>query len=816
MKKTFIRRTVSGIMALAFVLTAFSCGKKSDENNNSDENNSSSGSKKAVQTADEVISNSYRSAELPADFVLDYVSGMTSLSNGKILISGNIEEDNKIFVTDNEFSSSTELNTGIEKPANGYCYFNIAVTSNDTIFILANITDYGDYPMPDYQDPDFDAENYNYEALEAAAKHSVKLITMDSDGNILSSNDVTGLENYQNTYEDENGEEKTSPANIGNMFPCGDDKIIVSIYSDEEVYALMGADGKIEQELDFGENTWVNTASTDSEGNFAFVTYGENGQEIRTFDTTSLKMKDDVISLKDDNNSYINNMMSGSGDYIFYMSGNMGLSGVKADGSTEEIVNWLDSDLNGEYINGIIALENGDFIIYLQNYETNEKGFYIITKRDISELADIQIITMGMMYADSSVTSKVTQFNKSNDKFRIKIQDYSKYYEWDETEEKTLNTPAKQLKMDIVSGNEPDMIYCYDNSVISSLASKDVFADLYDFLGTNGTVSKDDIVEPLLNACEINGKLLSLSYSFSIQTLGAKTKFASTENWTLDDLISAYDNLPEGMQLFNEDYTKIDIFNTLIYNVSDFIDYENATCSYDSPEFIKLLEFCNKFPAENEVIDWETANNDEIQKYWQDREVMCRNDKALLSSVYLGNLREYAQAKQATFGDDITLVGYPSSDGKGGVIHTNSAMSILESSANKEACWEFISQFFDESYQTSNRLYEIPALKSAYKKALDDTMSKPYWTDENGKKQEYDDSYYIGDKEIKINPLTQEERDFLDSYITNSTKAYPSNTEDVYDIINEEVESYFAGESTAEETASIIQNRVSILISEQS
>ena len=179
-------------------------------------------------------------------------------------------------------------------------------------------------------------------------------------------------------------------------------------------------------------------------------------------------------------------------------------------------------------------------------------------------------------------------------------------------------------------------------------------------------------------------------------------------------------------------------------------------------------------------------------------------------------MRGYARAIAADFGDDITLVGYPSSDGTGARLSTNQSFGIMSNSANKDACWNFINTFFAEDYQTSDQMYNIPALKSAFEKKLDDAMKKPYYTDENGKKIEYEDTYYMNDKEIKIPPLNQEQRDYIEQYILNikSSSFYYGN--DVYNIINEEIEPFFAGEKSAQETATVIQNRISILISEQS
>ena len=103
-----------------------------------------------------------------------------------------------------------------------------------------------------------------------------------------------------------------------------------------------------------------------------------------------------------------------------------------------------------------------------------------------------------MMYVHPDISSKVTAFNKSQDDVRIKIVDYSKYDDYDEENKKVINSSENQLKMDIVSGNAPDMVFVYDPGVIKSIASKGVFADLYQLLGTNGSAKKEDIMDNVL------------------------------------------------------------------------------------------------------------------------------------------------------------------------------------------------------------------------------------------------------------------------------------------------------------------------------
>jgi len=205
-----------------------------------------------------------------------------------------------------------------------------------------------------------------------------------------------------------------------------------------------------------------------------------------------------------------------------------------------------------------------------------------------------------------------------------------------------------------------------------------------------------------------------------------------------------------------------------------------------------------------------------MNTYWEESEVALRNDKALLSELYMSNFRDYARAKHAEFGDDITLVGNPSADGTGARMYTSMSYAILETSDCKDVCWDIIKDVFSEENQTSEYMYEFPATKTALNKLLDESMEKPYYTDENGNKHEYDDTYYMGGEEVTVKPLTQEERDFMEEYVSNLKPGAYYYDDDIDSIIMEEIEAYFKGDKTAEAAAETIQNRVSILISEQS
>ena len=804
-----LKKILAGIMAMTCMLSTAACGPVKDPNGNKANNSSQ------VQ---EMMEKSYKAIEIEAELPITELNSITPIGDtGKILISGYATENDqykpKAFITDYDFSVFEEIDLGLDASDSVFPDMKYVVTNSGKIFAVVTITDYGDFEMPDYNDPDFDYENFDYEAMEEAATTTYSIYTLDEAGNIITENPITGLEKYADDDFIE------GQIYVGECFALGNDNVCLAISgSQKSTYVTVDAEGNLSEPLDFGDDEYFYPYGTDRDNNFVYLSYDGDDNVLKTLNADTMELSPDSVTLED--TSYFNYIIKGSGEYRAFLSGSTSLYGLMDDGTLVELINWIDSDLSSDYVTGLIPVDGGDFLMVENNWSTGETSVYRLTKRDSSEIENVQIINMVMEYSDQSVIEMIKEFNKTNGEYRIKVEDYNQYYEWDEESEKQTNSPEKQLKQDIAAGKDVDII-CMGSSyssLLSNLSRKGALVDFYDYLEKDEELSKDDFVPTILSVCETEGKLTSLASSFYISTLGCKSKYFDKENWTIDEFIETCRNLPEGMKPFKTGNTNTEIFSRFVYNSNDFIDYNNATCNFNSPEFIKVLEFCTEYPSagEGDEIDWENATNEEMNAYWEESEVAIRNDKALLSEIYISNPRDYARAVHGEIGDDVTLVGNPSINGTGAMIYHSTAFAIMENSDYKDACWDFIKEIFSEENQNSETLYDLPALKSAFDKKLDESMERPYYTDSDGKKQEYDDTWYIGGEEIKINPLTQAERDFVADYISNAKPTPYYYNQDIYDIISEESEAYFAGDKTAEQTAEIIQNRVSILISEQS
>ena len=792
MERKITTRITAFSAALAVIASsAVSCGKDGDK-----------GSEKK---ATELLAASYHATEIETDIDIKSVNSFTKVDDDTIILSS-YDSENKslvLYKTGSDFSSfdSVNVDLGIKNDDKQDVDVFSSVGTDGTTMAIARFTDYGEAGKPDFDSPDFDYEHFDYEEYTKKLKFNYKIYCVDIDGKVVSSNDINGI--------DDDPEEHTS---IGDVSACSGGKAIIRAYGMDEKSYIVNSDGNVEKELKLDGFDWIESFISLPDGTVAVSGSAKNGSAIKVLDGETFEQIGDDIEIND-NMRGMSGIFAGNDEYKFFANTSTGLSGIADDGKTTEIVNWVDSDLSNGYVSSILPVSDEEFIILYDDNSGDGTKLYRLSKRDMSELENTNVITLGVLYDDWEINQKVSDFNKAHDDIRIKIEDYSKYNEYDD-DGMTLSSGIGQLKKDIVSGKAPDMIASNNTALTRSLQSKGLFVDLYEYLDKDTDLSRDDIMPNVLKACEINGKLLSLSPSFSVDTCIAKKKFVDTPDWTVDQMIETYNKLPEGMKL-NELECKEQVLMMIVYTLNECIDYDKGTCNFDTPDFRKLVDFCEKFPSQDEVIDWE--DEDSYTAIYADDNYL--NDKVLLSELYLYDFTDYIRETKGKFNNEpVTFVGYPSNTGHGGLLSMNSNFSILSNATDKDACWTLIKEFFKESDESDGSNYrgDFPSLKSDFYKLADESMKKPTYTDEDGKTVEEDITYNIGDKEIVLEPLTKEERDFIVDYIENTTRTAYDFDPEIESILEEELMAYMKGEKTANEVLDLLQSRVSLLVSEQS
>ena len=109
-------------------------------------------------------------------------------------------------------------------------------------------------------------------------------------------------------------------------------------------------------------------------------------------------------------------------------------------------------------------------------------------------------------------------------------------------------------------------------------------------------MNTDTLDTHILNLNEIDNKLYAMPTFYAINGLYGESKYVGTkENWTFDEFVEHWNAMPPDSTLMGAT-DKDGVYNVVLgRNLNNFIDYENVKVNFDSPDFKRMLEFCNQF-----------------------------------------------------------------------------------------------------------------------------------------------------------------------------------------------------------------------------
>lgn len=629
-----------------------------------------------------------------------------------------------------------------------------------------------------------EGEDYDYN------DNTTYLAKYDSSMNQVFAQDLKDM------FQDENN------SYIQNTVVGGNGRIYAS--SNDVIYVI-GADGVYQTTIPT-QSDWINDMFSTDDGRVFFSRYSMtgNGMEMVEINTETNALGETYKNLPD-----MNADAKGGLEGKLWVKGASNL--YEYDLATQEatpVLNWIDCYLTGDYVQDFAVLEDGNVLVYYDDYEGGEELVKLV-KTDASKVAAKEIITFATLYdGNQSLEQAVVRFNKASDKYKITFKTYiDNNAEWTET---TYSDAIALLNADLTSSNAPDLIDL--SSVdLNNLANKGVLEDLAPYLEASTVISREDFVENVINAYTINDKLVTIPRQFQLSTLMGKTSVVGEkQGWTIDDVIALAKANPDAklMQYINKTQA---LQICLMYSSDSFIDYATGTCSFNSPEFIKVLEFANSFDAE--------YNYNSEESY----PAMIQAGKILLSDVSIYDTQDFQMHSQM-FEEEATCIGYPTMDGSVGVFLSGMDMyGITSKSQHKEGAWQFLEGLL--SYQENDRYsWGLSSRVDELEKMFEEDMTPEYQYDENNEIM-YDENgeplqhpkttWGYDDWETEIYAATKEQVDMIKSLI-DVAKPAGMTDQTIFEMISEEAAAYFAGQKSAEEVAAVIQSRVEIYVSENS
>lgn len=463
------------------------------------------------------------------------------------------------------------------------------------------------------------------------------------------------------------------------------------------------------------------------------------------------------------------------------------------DGSFRELLRWSDSSLIGNP-HDIIWISEECLIAY---FPFEEKQLYLLTKKDVGEVPEKEELTLAIRYPSFNLEQRVAEFNRENERYHITLTTYI-------TEEQQT-----RLDAELVSSNPPDLLdLTYMDA--GKYAEKGLLEDLAPYLEGSGVLDMDAYWDSIREGYTVNGRLICLPRSFTVFVLmGRESLLGSLEAWDMEAIITLSEEYPEGrlMGMDNFQYVLEELCSD--YILEQYIDWENGTCTFDQKEF-------------GEFMMWLEEHTDGWERIASERDYqggIVPEDILLLKRmwhVWFDPMR-YDMIYQG----DMYVAGYPSQNGR--TMYQGYAFDLIgiaSKSAHKDGAWEFLEYYL--SYPETEYDVGFPAQKELFVQMLEEQMTPEYYERKNPKQGEEPieirakSSFVMDGEAIDYYYLTPEQAELLQDIAEHTAFSLNGGVRaEVINIIMEEMDGYFKGEKTLEETTTVIQNRVQILVQER-
>ena len=490
------------------------------------------------------------------------------------------------------------------------------------------------------------------------------------------------------------------------------------------------------------------------------------------------------------NDKQYNDLWAGEGNTV-YLSENQNLYKLSLDTMEIELMmNWS-KNIPGAPISDVSLLSGGELyaVLHLQLVCIEHKNTQIIVEDDR------QIINVATYRPEEAFRTAIFDFNASSKTHRLEVTDYSQY----DTE--VGSGAMLRLNLDIAAGRIPDLFLWGRISNTSGFdltpyLNKGLFADMREFLDKDPKFSLESFVPSVINAViASDGGLYELPFEFAANAVACSRSAIGLEQWTFDEFYREIEKYAEAKTVFGPGMTKeVMLFQLLNNNWDEYIDWQTGVCNFESDSFLRMLEFC----VAQECTDMSMLAADAIAEGIQ---LLYYNTISDVSSI---------QKFTALFQDDVTFIGFPASKGRGNAIRLTQSVSIYDGSPHKEACWEFVREFYDKEYQLGPGRF-LPTNAEA----LEERLAHPEDYEEAGVTLMYTNAMTGKTWSVTFTDATEAESAQLRELIESLDRIFRVNTS-LYDIVMEEAAPFFAGDKSAEETARIIQNRAQTYVSEQS
>ncbi|MCM1187701.1 MAG: extracellular solute-binding protein [bacterium] len=434
----------------------------------------------------------------------------------------------------------------------------------------------------------------------------------------------------------------------------------------------------------------------------------------------------------------------------------------------EELLAWMDSDINGYYVANLYLLEDGRLCATVEDWLNDDRVIVALERTKAEQAPQREELVLATVDGGSGLAAMAVKFNRGNSRYHLTVREY-------ESLSDLYNAVLAKRPLDLIDLSGVN---------VQRLAARGLLEDLAPYVDRSEAFDRSNFVDGILDVYTFDGLLAGIPAEFMIRTaVGNGALLNNKAGLTLEALYSLADRYPGAKAFDGMTGEEMMRFCMMFYEDS-FIDWDTGVCRFDSEEFKALLEYTGRFSDSGAALAGIVSGSGEESLY-----AKMKRGEVLFS---VKDVTPYALwDDRKLFGEDAACVGFPTADGRGGHLLIGSdAYAIAAVSEHKESAWRFIE---DSLTREKSELYAqlwltYPALKKTLEERVDAAVAGDQFT--------WDDVNVA----LKLVP--------------DATPFFSAEDDEIIKIINEEAGAYYSGQKRVEDVADIIQNRVRVYVDE--
>ncbi len=584
-----------------------------------------------------------------------------------------------------------------------------------------------------------------------------------------------------------------------------------------------------------------------------YFIYGRRGQVIDSddhyyiFDPKAQTVNEYVHSdtVKDPTELFADTIETYYKDGEFYGHCETGLY-VYRDGAPVALINWENSYLDARSIEiKEILSEDCLLITYFDsmNMKYREQLLLRTEERFTKPREIVRVAAVGLDFDHRAlVKASIFRFNSTNRDYKIELTDYDadiRYYLVESKNQAEAERIQAMFESDLLSGITYDAyLFPQQSKNRALLANKGLLADLTPYL------EEDQLFGGVTTAYSTADGLIAMPFFCRLSTLiTTQATLPSTTHLTYDVMRDIAQNLRADETMFVSDVYE----NLKLTGQYGFLDADEGTCTFDSPEFETFLDFLiavkgGTYTDESmEVIhDYEfesargSAARHEFVLMSLDAPDYMKQNRIKFTEFEFNSVYSLVAMFYQFKGQQINYCGYPSEEETTVMMSSDMMYSISTTAASPAGAAAFLQYWLSDDIQTCEAVegFGLPVTRSAMEQVF--PLGRTYFRPGKGGGRsvpsewlanypeavqlgylynpEYPEAYqYLGLFDMVM--TTEDDRDRFFRFLDRATVKTADDTT-LAEIIDEEISFAVGGARSAAETGRILQSRVSIYLNE--